>query len=532
MYTGLINTFAFAFVIILHSVTSIKVLFVVPNLSYSHVVFNAKLANILASNGYNVTMLLLEVDPTVPHVESAKFQTRRVNVGVSDGRLPNTIWRNPGPYEDANPLNPKIAIKLVKVSSIFVNVCKKNFRIGFAEQYDSCGFGLFHLLNIRKTIWVSATGLYRIQPEAMGVNQPLSYVPELFSEFSSNMNLWERVNNFLLAIATEAVHKLRVVNRETEIIHQAIHYLQPRDVSADVCLCQHNQSCAIKGQEWPVSLKNDLLKYAGEISQTIIANTSPLLDFAVPTAEYIKGIAGITVDMSRKDILRQEWEPLLNNSKQGFWLITFGSIAKTSEMPESLRHSLQQAFAHFSDFNFLLKNESIVGSAPEQTQKNVFQARWIPQLELIAHPKCVGLVTHGGLSSILEAIAYARPMVLMPLFADHYKNAKMVESKGLGVIINKLRVRRNTFTNAIRQISDPKYKAQNQKYSTILRDHTERLIDPAGSLLFEIKKAVKGLEGMTKMRPHNRIKGDTYLWKTNHFGIALSIIVFVVLISK
>ena len=64
-------------------------------------------------------------------------------------------------------------------------------------------------------------------------------------------------------------------------------------------------------------------------------------------------------------------------------MITFGSIAKTSEMPELLKYSLQEAFAHFSDFTFLLKNESIIGSAPVQTHSNVFQARWIPQLKLI-----------------------------------------------------------------------------------------------------------------------------------------------------
>uniref|UniRef100_A0A915E855 glucuronosyltransferase n=1 Tax=Ditylenchus dipsaci TaxID=166011 RepID=A0A915E855_9BILA len=97
----------------------------VPNLSYSHVNFNTKLANLLIKNGYNVTMLIVDVDPEVKHNGPQEAKVLKIDVGLGNGILPRTIWKNPGPYENASPLNPRISLKLVRVSSIFVDACKK-----------------------------------------------------------------------------------------------------------------------------------------------------------------------------------------------------------------------------------------------------------------------------------------------------------------------------------------------------------------------------------------------------------------------
>lgn len=43
-------------------------------------------------------------------------------------------------------------------------------------------------------------------------------------------------------------------------------------------------------------------------------------------------------------------------------------------------------------------------------------------LTFIAHKNCIGIITHGGWSTVLEAVVYSKPMVLMPLFAGHLFN--------------------------------------------------------------------------------------------------------------
>lgn len=55
----------------------------------------------------------------------------------------------------------------------------RNFDIGIVEQYDMCGIGFLKLIKVKSLVWLSATANYRMQPEALGINYPLSYVPGL-----------------------------------------------------------------------------------------------------------------------------------------------------------------------------------------------------------------------------------------------------------------------------------------------------------------------------------------------------------------
>lgn len=129
-------------------------------------------------------------------------------VSLEKDRLKESLWENPGPYEDASPLNPKIFVKFLRISQIMIDACfsesnlnsvylssivvcldlfqnqslinaleKEEFQLGFVEQYDACGLGLLQRIEVRTILWLSATAIYRLQPEAIGVNYPISYVP-------------------------------------------------------------------------------------------------------------------------------------------------------------------------------------------------------------------------------------------------------------------------------------------------------------------------------------------------------------------
>jgi hypothetical protein len=110
---------------------------------------------------------------------------------------------------------------------------------------------------------------------------------------------------------------------------------------------------------------------------------SPLLDFPAPTSTAILQIAGITVEKQSKEVnLKQEWKQLADKSVNGFILITFGSIAKTSEMPSLMWKTLEESFLKFSQINFIIKHEKCKGLI-EQWRENVYFTRWIPQVELM-----------------------------------------------------------------------------------------------------------------------------------------------------
>lgn len=119
----------------------------------------------------------------------------------------------------------------------------------------------------------------------------------------------------------------------------------------------------------------------GANSVGVIANVSPLLDFPAPTSSAVLQIAGITVERQTKENkLPLEWKKLAD--KSDFILITFGSIAKTSEMPNSMWMALEESFLKFSQINFIIKHEKSERLV-EQWKENVYFTKWIPQIQLI-----------------------------------------------------------------------------------------------------------------------------------------------------
>lgn len=63
-------------------------------------------------------------------------------------------------------------------------------------------------------------------------------------------------------------------------------------------------------------------------------------------------------------------------------MITFGSIAKTSEMPENIWYSLKKAMKKFNNINFIVKYENIQESI--KNEENIYFTNWIPQMELMS----------------------------------------------------------------------------------------------------------------------------------------------------
>jgi hypothetical protein len=97
----------------------------------------------------------------------------------------------------------------------------------------------------------------------------------------------------------------------------------------------------------------------------------------------ITSVAGITVErrLTQHD-LPIEWKQLADRSTSGFVLITFGSIAKTSEMPDTMWTALEHAFLRFSGINFIVKHEQSQGIF-EKWKENIYFTKWIPQVQLM-----------------------------------------------------------------------------------------------------------------------------------------------------
>ncbi|KAJ0966266.1 hypothetical protein J5N97_027404 [Dioscorea zingiberensis] len=122
--------------------------------------------------------------------------------------------------------------------------------------------------------------------------------------------------------------------------------------------------------------------------------------------------------------------------------VAFGSEATLSiELLHELALGLEMSELHF--LWVLRKPVGFVGEVlpegfEERTrERGVVTMGWVPQLDVLGHLAVYGFLTHSGWSSVIEALQFGHPLVLLPIFADQDINARMVEGRGFGVGVKR-----------------------------------------------------------------------------------------------
>lgn len=63
--------------------------------------------------------------------------------------------------------------------------------------------------------------------------------------------------------------------------------------------------------------------------------------------------------------------------------------------------------------------------------------------------KVRALITHCGYNSITESTYAGIPVIVMPLFGDQFANAKLIEKRKIGVILDKTNLTENSVYDAL-----------------------------------------------------------------------------------
>uniref|UniRef100_A0A0N5AEB0 glucuronosyltransferase n=1 Tax=Syphacia muris TaxID=451379 RepID=A0A0N5AEB0_9BILA len=100
---------------------------------------------------------------------------------------------------------------------------------------------------------------------------------------------------------------------------------------------------------------------------------------------------------------------------------------------------------------------------------NVYKQKWIPQNDLLNHPKTRAFITHGGLNSITESVHAAIPLICIPLFGDQMRNAKMVEKRNIGIILDKNNLKSPIIVEALKTILyNERYSKESHRLAEII----------------------------------------------------------------
>ena len=81
-------------------------------------------------------------------------------------------------------------------------------------------------------------------------------------------------------------------------------------------------------------------------------------------------------------------------------------------------------------------------------EKSVPQTKVLPLVDLV--------ITHGGNNSVTETFSYGKPMIVMPLFTDHFDNAQRILEKGYGIRLNPYYCTDQELLNSIEKLLNDK----------------------------------------------------------------------------
>ncbi|KAK6008930.1 hypothetical protein OSTOST_26173 [Ostertagia ostertagi] len=131
--------------------------------------------------------------------------------------------------------------------------------------------------------------------------------------------------------------------------------------------------------------------------------------------------------------------------------MSFGSVAQTEWMPEHWKTALLKAFARFPDYQFVIRyvlDDLKVVFAPQLC--HTFS--WLPQADLLLHPKTKAFISHGGYNSLQEAINAGVPLITIALFGDQFKNSKIAFKHGFAVNVKKGELSEETLYAAVKEV--------------------------------------------------------------------------------
>ncbi|VDK19990.1 unnamed protein product [Anisakis simplex] len=197
---------------------------------------------------------------------------------------------------------------------------------------------------------------------------------------------------------------------------------------------------------------NDVMIFQSVLPKSVFAfvNSEEFFEYPRPISHKTIFIGGIGVKKAKP--LNEEYKEIMNNANGPVVLVSFGSVAKSAEMPLHIRNVFIETFTRLPEVTFIWKYETSVADDIVANLTNVITKKWVPQTDLLAHPKLRAFLTHAGQNSVTESIHAGVPMVCIPLYGDQQRNGKIAEKKNVAVVLDKRALHADLLTEAIRNV--------------------------------------------------------------------------------
>ncbi|RXG53455.1 UDP-glucuronosyltransferase 2B14 [Armadillidium vulgare] len=197
----------------------------------------------------------------------------------------------------------------------------------------------------------------------------------------------------------------------------------------------------------------------------VLANTHYSLDIPLPLLPSQVEVGGMHCHPAKK--LPKDLQSFIDGSgSEGVIYFSLGSIIQGTTIPEKYRNIFVETFGKLKQ-RVIWKFEDEFENLPQ----NIIVKNWLPQQDILGHPKVKLFINQGGLLSMQESIYHGTPLLTLPLFGEQVKNAEGMKQKGFGdfLIWEDLTVE-VVITKINEIINNPSYKSRIENASNAFRD--------------------------------------------------------------
>uniref|UniRef100_A0A1B6FW51 UDP-glucuronosyltransferase n=1 Tax=Cuerna arida TaxID=1464854 RepID=A0A1B6FW51_9HEMI len=413
-----------------------------PHTGKSHFAVFEPLVLALAARGHQVTVISF-----YPQNTAVENYTDISLVGLVPQRVNNVQF--------AQVENP--ARNYISMSRMGIEICEKilqfrpvrelldsdaSFDLLILELfYSDCLLGLAHKYDV-PYILVAASNTSPEKDSRVGTPAQTAYVSHLNLPLDSKMCFSQRLWNAAYSIFTYMV-RVYFTAQDERTLHQ------------------------LMGEE--VSLR----KVASDVS-LLLANIHHSIVSARPLVPGHVEVGGIHIHPARP--VPKDLEKYLNESTDGAILFSMGSVLQSSSFPPAKRQAIMDAFAELPVRVVMKWEDDTLPGKPD----NVRLSKWLPQRDILAHPKIIAFMGHGGLLSTSEAVYCGIPMVLIPMFGDQPNNVAHLAASGAAVKLAYKEITKETVLKALRAVLyDSRYRESAKLLSERFRDRPMSPLDTA-----------------------------------------------------
>ncbi|KAG7314854.1 hypothetical protein KOW79_022157 [Hemibagrus wyckioides] len=364
---------------------------------------------------------------------------------------------------------------------------KEKFDVLLTDPVIFCGELLAQKLDL--PLVISVRPFYMMEKLCGQLPAPLSYVPASGLGYTDRMDFLQRVKNLLFTFFQDVMSNLMITVKWDPLYTEVM--------GKPTTLCES----------------------IGRADIWLIRNYWDF-EFPRPLLPNFKFVGGLHCKPAKP--LPKEMEDFVQSSgDDGIVVFSLGSIIKnlTKERANTIASALGQI-----PQKVLWR---YTGEKPETLAPNTRVYNWIPQNDLLGHPKTKAFITHGGINGVYEAIYHGVPMVGLPLFADQPENVNHMKAKGTALMLDINNMGTEDLKQAVSDvINNPSYKESIMRLSRIHHDQPMKPLDQA---VFWIEYVMRH-----KGAKHLRVEAHNLTWYQYHCldvaAFLLSVIALVVFI--